>query len=797
MRKSQNLFKMKNLILAFGLIGLLLSCSTEKEKAVWEIPQKDAIVGLAKPIQLNFDSTKIYFSDFFITPEKVDSVKIPNGLQKVDMAAENAIRLIGTLENTVGIISFFHEGNKYDIALKKSVKLKVDFAFSPDKEYNSVAIGGSMNGWASSKNPLKFESNSWNTNFILNPGVYEYQLSLDGKMKLDPSNPDSIDNGQGGYNSLLKVGTYDVNPPKIFTNSIKEGILEISNNGVKEVFAFWQNHLIPSENISVTATAIKIKLPATINDFENGVLRIFGFGKNGLSNDLYIPFLNGAVVSNPSQLTRENKHKFIMYFMMIDRFKDGDIKNNHPLNIPEVNHKADYFGGDMAGITQEIESGYFSDLGVNTIWLSPIVQNPLGPYGKYPKPETQFSGYHGYWPISSTKVDFRFGNEQVFKTLIEKSHDKNINILVDYVANHVHQEHPVYKQHPDWATDLYLPDGTENTQKWDEYRLTTWFDTFMPSLDFSKPEVVDAMTDSALFWFENYPIDGFRHDATKHIPEEFWRTLTYKLKKRVIEPQNRNIYQIGETYGNPELISSYVTSGQLDAQFDFNVYDVAIGVFATPEIPATRLSSKLKESLKYYGNHNLMGYISGNQDRARFISYADGSVKFSEDAKLAGWTRKIELRNPSAYKNLAMLHTFNMTIPGIPVIYYGDEIGLPGGNDPDNRRMMIFEGLDENQANLKEYVSNLCKLRTNNLALIYGDLQFLHESENLLVFTRKFFDEEVVVMFNKSTEVQQINIKKPSFLNGGIYLNAFSNDQFQFGNEFNLEPLSTYIFTKN
>ena len=144
-----------------------------------------------------------------------------------------------------------------------------------------------------------------------------------------------------------------------------------------------------------------------------------------------------------------------------------------------------------------------------------------------------------------------------------------------------------------------------------------------------------------------------------------------------------------------------------------------------------------------------------------------------------------------------MLHTFNLTIPGIPVIYYGDEIGMVGGNDPDNRRMMVFENLSENQTQLKDYVSNLCKLRTNNLALIYGDLQFLHESENVLVFSRKFFEEEVIVVFNKSSESQTINLSKPSFLNGGIYVNAFSNEQFQFDTSLELEPLSTYVFTKN
>ena len=103
-------------------------------------------------------------------------------------------------------------------------------------------------------------------------------------------------------------------------------------------------------------------------------------------------------------------------------------------------------------------------------------------------------------------------------------------------------------------------------QLWDEQRLTTWFDTFMPTLDLERPEVYQTMTDSAVWWVENTNIDGFRHDATKHIPEVFWRTLTHKVRSKQRQP----LFQIGETYGAPELIRGYLSNGMLDAQFDFN-----------------------------------------------------------------------------------------------------------------------------------------------------------------------------------------------------------------------------------
>ena len=138
-----------------------------------------------------------------------------------------------------------------------------------------------------------------------------------------------------------------------------------------------------------------------------------------------------------------------------------------------------------------------------------------------------------------------------------------------------------------------------------------------------------------MWWVENSGIDGFRHDATKHIPEVFWRTLTSKMKvaNRNI---NRRLFQIGETYGSPELIKSYISSGMLDAQFDFNHYDAAVAAIAFDNGSFKNLAASARESLKAYGTHNLMGNITGNQDRIRFTSLADGGVGPEGNGKYEG-----------------------------------------------------------------------------------------------------------------------------------------------------------------
>ena len=202
-----------------------------------------------------------------------------------------------------------------------------------------------------------------------------------------------------------------------------------------------------------------------------------------------IPLQNGLVIQNASQLKRTDFQAQIMYFLMVDRFRDGETSNNKPIKNDSVLPKVNFKGGDLQGVVNIIESNYFKDLGVNTIWLSPILKNPEKAYGKWIKPATKFSGYHGYWPVSNIKIDERFGNPKALKALLKNAHQQNMNVILDYVANHVHKDHPLYKQHPDWFTSLYLPDGTMNTEKWDSHRLTTWFDTFLPTIDFSKPSL--------------------------------------------------------------------------------------------------------------------------------------------------------------------------------------------------------------------------------------------------------------------------------------------------------------------
>ena len=542
-----------------------------------------------------------------------------------------------------------------------------------------------------------------------------------------------------------------------------DAISVVAEQVPQQIVAMWQNCRLPETSIVRVSDGFGVVVPKDAERMERSYLRVYAADATGLYNDLLVPLAGGRIVKRAAELDRHDAQTQVLYSLMIDRFANGNPDNDRRLDRPDVLPKVDYYGGDLKGITKQIEAGFFDELGITTVWISPITQNPYDAWGQNADPATRFSGYHGYWPIYVTRIDDRFGTDAELRELLDTAHAHGLNVILDYVANHLHINSPVLQAHPDWTTPMYLPDGRRNLELWDDERLTTWFDVHIPTLDLERSEICEPMTDSALYWIANYDFDGFRHDACKHIPENYWRMLCHKMKTRF---PDRRLWQIGETYGSPELIGSYVKSGMIDAQFDFNVYHTAIDVLAQ-QGDMRAIAGVVAESAACYGAHHTMGNITGNHDKPRFVSIAGGAVDPAEDTKRAGWVREIGVGDPVGYRKLALLEALICTIPGVPCIYQGDEYGVPGANDPDNRRMMQFDGYTSEEQAMRETTRSLIALRRSEMPLLYGDMATLFVDHDAWVFARVYLGEVVVVAFNNSPEERTIEFALPEPLIDG------------------------------
>ena len=560
-------------------------------------------------------------------------------------------------------------------------------------------------------------------------------------------------------------GNRDTKGSYMSTTAVEDGRIVVEATApVVEAIALWQNKSI--EGVEIEGNTIRVAVPECAKNYERSVVRIFAASEAGRFNDILLPLEFGCVVTDANDIRRQDSQSQILYSLMIDRFNNGNTSNDWKINSPEVLDKVDYQGGDLAGITAKIEDGFFADLGVTTIWISPITQNPYDAWGQNVNPDTKFSGYHGYWPIYSTVVDKRFGTEEELRAMLDKAHSSEMNVILDYVANHLHINSPVLQEHPDWTTDLILPDGRENIALWDEQRLTTWFDKHIPTLDLEREEVCEPMTDSALHWVRNFDFDGFRHDACKHIPLNYWRMLCHKMKS---EMPDRPLWQIGETYGSVELIGSYVKTGMIDSQFDFNLYHTSRDVIVDTNRSMRDIAYVVEESEAAYGSHHTMGNITGNHDKPRFISIAGGDMPlWGIDDKAEGWHREVVVGDmDKGHAGIQLMKAIIATVPGVPCIYQGDEFGVPGANDPDNRDMMTFDGYNDYQ--MKEYAQTqaLLKYRRSSMPLMYGDIRTLYVDDAAWVFLRHYMGEWVVVAMNVRGEATTVEATLPEFVKCG------------------------------
>ncbi|MFN0275685.1 MAG: alpha-amylase family glycosyl hydrolase, partial [Chitinophagales bacterium] len=358
------------------------------------------ISGLASPIQLETDTTIVYLEDYFTDVSVIQKIETPDIL-KQELSADKKILKLTSIKNEIPFLSELKITtaiNTYSILMRKSKKEKVTFAFDAQgKTYSKVSIVGDFTGWNPNVIFMENKKGIWQAELVLNPGRYQYQIVADGNWFLDPSNSEKIDNGIGGYNSLMKVGSLNKDVlPYYNCERITEDTIWINHYDPFDEFNstlifLWDNFI--AENSIDGNGSYYVVIPGVSKNKKRSFIRLFSFNQFGESNDLLIPLEYGKVISDPSLLEKDDFQKTIMYFMMVDRFNNGDTANDNPVQDDRVLPQANYYGGDLTGILKKIDEGYFQSLGVNSLWISPVFQNPYNAYQEYPPPHRWFSGY--------------------------------------------------------------------------------------------------------------------------------------------------------------------------------------------------------------------------------------------------------------------------------------------------------------------------------------------------------------------------------------------------------------------
>lgn len=461
----------------------------------------------------------------------------------------------------------------------------------------------------------------------------------------------------------------------------------------------------------------------------------------------------------------------IVYMVVTDRYRDGDSANNPPAT-PGADPRGDWYGGDLDGLRQSIAAGLLDDLGIRAIWLTPFQTNPDGAYlasdGVH-----QVTGYHGYWPIRAREVDPRLGGEQALRALVQEAHSHGIRILQDFVVNHVHEDHEYVTSHPDWFRTGCVC-GTANCD-WTAHALDCMFRTYMPDIDHTVPEANAQFVADAVWWLDEFDLDGLRIDAVKHVEEVATRNLAAEVRE-TFEAAGTRYFLMGETAmgwsdcadpcndENYGTIAKYIGPHGLDGQFDFVLFHgVSKPTFAYGDRGMIHADYWFQHGQSKWPDGAIMTPYVGSHDTPRFVTLADyRAVGGPHDRGIAynQWNNTAEAPSDAEpYRRARAAMSWVLMLPGAPLLYYGDEYGQWGGADPNNRMMWQPEAqLGTEEAITLAYVRALGQARRDIVALRRGDYVSLGATDDTLTFARHAGSDVAIVGLTRSGSSELVTV---------------------------------------
>lgn len=466
-------------------------------------------------------------------------------------------------------------------------------------------------------------------------------------------------------NNVLSVELTAKDGEGLETSEIAAITADLSELGLGKEFAI-EPELMEGTISCLNTVAAGVKnIPVTVKD-------IYG--------NVYTTATNVTVTERKKSAGDFDWDEAVIYFAVTDRFFDGDAENNDAYGVGDYNigekGGSSYHGGDFAGLNQKLD--YLKDLGVNTIWITPIVENITEDQHDN-KTDTATYGYHGYWASDFTKLNKHLGTEQQFKALLDAAHSKGMKIMVDVVLNHAGYGTEKY-----FNSILTDADGNSISMIRDSNNTISGDDKYdslsdLPDFVTENKAVTDQLVTWQTEWMSKYSIDYYRVDTVKHVETTTWEAFKNSLTK--VNPDFKMIGEYsGAGYANN---AGELGTGSMDALLDFDFNDFA-QKFVTGDISGVESSLQKRN-----------GAINNTATMGSFLSSHD------EDSLQYKLVNESKLSEEEAYNLMKVAATLQITAKGQPVLYYGEEIGQGGANNwplQTNRRDFDWTELEKQKA---------------------------------------------------------------------------------------------------
>ena len=516
--------------------------------------------------------------------------------------------------------------------------------------------------------------------------------------------------------------------------------VRVARNDIKKCYIHykdrydWENSYRKKEMVIVAETELFTYYQVEVSVFRNRYRYYFEFIDN---NDESFEYNERGFVNKNFKYNDMNSFQFpyiaeedlyeeekwlqesIIYQIFPDRFCNGDNSKNIEGTLSwgkgKVNTKSMY-GGDLRGVIEKLS--YLKELGVNLIYLTPVFKSTTN---------------HKYNTKDYFDIDPQFGTINEARELVEKAHNNGIKIIFDAVFNHSGSDFFAFKdliknQQQSKYKEWYFIDSWPVSQAKDKYYTFANGCENMPKLNTNNEEVKEYLLSVGEYWIKEIGIDGWRLDVCDEVGHEFWRAFRKRIKKA-----NKNTIIIGEIMHEA---NSFLKGDQLDGIMNYPFKNAIIDFFGKNIINAREFLDIMAENRVLYMDSIIrqMWNLIGSHDTKRIYNECEGNIN------------KIKLA--IAYQFLYI---------GVPYIYYGDEIGLDGEDDPDNRKCMIWDEENQNK-DLLNFYKMMIKLRKENKELIYGDFEEIYCKNDLLAFKRVLKDTNILVLFNNSDKDEAIEL---------------------------------------